>query len=538
MDFCQREATKMTVRNSSQSTFLNRRDLLKSAGRGLAALTLLHTAPQASGAGRNLGAPGPQRNIVFVLSDDHRYDFMGFMQGAPSFLETPNMDRMAKDGITFTDAHASTSVCTPSRYGILTGRYAWRGRLQRWVLWPYARPLIEPGRLTLPRLLRDNGYHTACIGKWHLGMDWPFTENCVTDGLLPNHRQEIARVSRIVDHGKSIGGGPTAWGFDYYFGVDVPNFPPYCFIENEHTVGIPDQPKPDETFGLPGLMLEGWDLEAIMPILTRKCVDYINGRAGADKPFFLYFPMTGPHTPIAPTAEFRGKSEAGEYGDFVTQLDDTVGQIHAALKRNGFERETMVVLASDNGSPGRKGSFHQPGTVTEEFGHNPSWILRGMKADTWDGGHRIPFIVKWPERVVAGSKCDQLVCLMDLMGTISAMVDAQMPDGAAEDSLNVLPCLTGERLTEPIRDVLVHHGGNGLFGIRKGSWKFIDGTGSGGFSPDPSLSIYCPPGQLYNMHEDINEQRNLYDEFFEIVDELSALLNDYRRAGCAGTVES
>jgi len=291
-------------------------------------------------------------------------------------------------------------------------------------------------------------------------------------------------------------------------------------------VGIPDRVKPDGMYGAPGHMVEGWDLEEIMPALTRRAVEVIDRRA-QDGPFFLYFPLTGPHTPIAPTAEFRGQSEAGIYGDWVLQMDDAVGQVAAALERNGIADNTILIVASDNGSPGRNGSTEAPGTVVETFGHNPSWILRGMKADTWDGGHRIPFLVRWPDRVQPGTS-DQLVCLFDIFATMAEVIAAELPAGP-QDSRSLLPLLGGT--DAPIREELVHHGYNGLFGLRQGDWKYIAGTGSGGFSPDPRPALYDPPAQLYNMRQDIRERHNLCFEEPEIRRRLATRLAELAAGG-------
>jgi len=466
-------------------------------------------------------------NIVFILADDMGYGDLSCLNDK-SKIHTHYIDRMAAEGVIFTDAHASSSVCTPSRYGILTGRYAWRGSLQRGVLWPFARPLIEKDLLTLPQFLKKQGYQTACIGKWHLGMAWPFNNPQNTDSLRPHDSEEIIAVDADIDYTKPIENGPLSYGFDYYFGVDVPNFPPYCFIENDHTLGTPDRLKPDTMFGCSGRMIEGWDLENIMPALTARAVEYIEDKADSQEPFFLYFPLTAPHTPIAPVEEFQGKSGAGIYGDFCLQIDDTVSQINAALKRSGLEENTLVIFTSDNGSPGRNGDRENPGTVLETYAHNPSWILRGMKADTWDGGHRIPYIAKWPARIAKGSICSQLVCLMDLMATCADITGQKLPAGSAGDSLSILPYLLSSDLKVPVREYLVHHGYNGLYGIRKGEWKLITGTGSGGFSPDPETTIYDPPGQLYNMAEDIREQKNLYFQRPDIVNDLTKLMLQVR----------
>ena len=516
---------------------LDRRDFLASSlGAGLSGGLWLAGCQSLSGGNglRRAPAAGPKLkggkpNIVLILADDLGYgDLSGL--NAESKIHTANMDRMAAEGMVFTDGHAASSVCTPSRYSILLGRYCWRGRLQRSVLWPYHRPLMEQDRMTLPEYLKGQGYSTACIGKWHLGWDWPFKTDRDPNIYRWQHAEEISKESFEVDYRKPIGGGPTARGFDYYFGDGVPNFPPYCWIENDRTVGIPNLPKPDSMFGAPGAMVEGWDQEAIMPTLTEKAVKYIREQARGEEPFFLYFSLTAPHTPIVPTAQFKGKSGAGVYGDFVLQVDDTVGRINAVLQELGIEEETLVIMTSDNGSPARDGSWADPGTVVKSHGHEPSWILRGMKADTWDGGHRIPLIVKWPGKVEAASQCDELVCLMDIMATCAAIMGKELPAGAGPDSLNILPYLLGQKVTEPIRRELVHHGIVGMFGLRQGDWKLIMGRGSGGFTPDEIQSDYDPLGQLYNLKKDIREEHNLYWQRPDMVRKLMRRLTDYRTA--------
>lgn len=471
-------------------------------------------------------------NIVLILADDMGYGDLSCMNPG-SRIRTAAMDRVAAEGLAFTDAHAASSVCTPSRYSLLTGRYAWRGRLQRGVLGPLEAPLIEEGRPTLATVLRGRGYATACFGKWHLGMDWPFRSARQTAGLAWSG-EEIRSAAGDVDFERSIGGGPMAHGFDSYFGVDVPNFPPYVFIDGERTVGIPSETKPEGMFGTPGPMLPGWDLEGILPAITERAVRFIEDQAGTGRPFFLYIPLTAPHTPIVPTAEFRGKSGAGVYGDWVLQVDSVVDRVAAALGRSGLADDTLLVVTSDNGSPGRNGHWEKPGTVVAEYGHNPSWILRGMKADAWDGGHRVPLLVRWPGRIAGGRRCDRLVCLMDLMATAASAAEATVPSGAAEDSLDLTPYLYGRATEGPVRRSIVHHGVNGLYGIREGRWKLIQGPGSGGFSPDPPITVYDPPGQLYDMQADISERTNLYFERPDLVCRLTDLLNRIRCGGADG----
>ena len=494
-----------------------RRDFLKAVGLGAFAMAMPRTL---LAAGKSIDRP----NIIFVLADDMGYGDLN-CQNPESKIPTPNLDALAGEGIRFTDAHSPTAVCTPTRYSILTGRYCWRTRLNKGVLKPWDQPLINPNRLPVSEFLKNHGYNTACIGKWHLGMDWP-----TIDGKLPQPKG----MPKNIDFSKPIKNGPLSHGFDYYFGVDVPNYPPYCYIENDRTVGIPTVPKPKDMFGAPGPMLDGWNLTKILPDLTKKAVDYIDQKAKSGNPFFLYFPLTAPHTPITPAAQFKGKSKAGDYGDFVYQVDDTVGQVMKTLKRNGIEEKTLIIFTSDNGSPARDGTdmCGETGSV-RRFGHNPSWLLRGMKADTWDGGHRIPFIARWPGRIKPYTTSDETISLIDFMATVATIIGDKLPGNAGEDSYNILPALSGQKLSKPIREATVHHSGDGMFAIRQGKWKLILGRGSGGFSKprriEPEGSE--PKGQLYNLEEDISETINLYNQRADIVKHLEKLLDKYKKQG-------
>jgi arylsulfatase A-like enzyme len=477
-------------------------------------------------------------NIVYILADDMGYGDLA-CQNPDSKIPTPYLDRLAAEGIRFTDAHSPSAVCTPTRYGILTGRYCWRTQLKSSVLWPWDAPLIEAERLTVPKLLQQNGYHTACIGKWHLGWNWPTHDGAsINDTVAQGAWNSKVRDpwGANVDFTKPIKDGPTTRGFDYYFGTAVPNFPPYCFIENDRTVGLPTEMKPTSMFGTPGPMLPGWKLVDILPGLTEKAVEYVGERAReSDRPFFLYMPLTAPHTPIVPAPEFQGKSEAGLYGDFVHQVDWTVGQVMNALQRHGFRENTLIIFTSDNGSPARngKGASGPAGSVVKETGHHPSWKLRGMKADIWDGGHRVPFLARWPEHIRPGTTCDELICHSDLMATCAAILDEPLPNDAAEDSCNILPALLGEKREKPIREAVVHHSGNGVFAIRQGTWKLITHLGSGGWTKPVSVKPEPggPQGQLYSMDTDLSEQRNLWLERPDIVNRLTALLEKYKADG-------
>ena len=499
---------------------IRRRDFLRMAGAGAAAAlaggcTTVSLRPKPA----HHGTP----NIVFILADDMGFGDLG-CQNPKSRIPTPYLNHLASQGVRFTDAHSASAVCTPTRYAILTGRYCWRTRMKAGVLWVWEPPLIDQERLTVPKLLKRRGYHSACVGKWHLGWDWP-----TTDGIRPGRNE----LGKNVDFTKPIANGPTTRGFDYYFGTAVPNFPPYCFIENDRTVGIPSAMKPDDMFGCPGPMLPGWKLEEVLPGLTDKAVEYIGQRAKEpDTPFFLYMPLTAPHTPIVPAKEFRGKSQAGKYGDFVHQVDWTAGQVVEALEKHGMADNTLVIFTSDNGSPARNGdkASGPTGSVLRETGHNPSGVLRGMKADIWDGGHRVPFLARWPGHIAAGTTNDELICSVDLMATCAAILDEPLPDNAGEDSYDIRPALLGEKHNKPIREALVHHSGNGAFAIRQGRWKLIIDLGSGGWTkprvgkPKPG----GPEGQLYDMHADISERRNLWLERPDIVERLTQLLDKYR----------
>lgn len=504
-----------------QTPDCSRREFLKALSIGAVSLAVPGCMTTSKRPSRE-GCSGRKPNIVFILADDMGYGDLA-CQNPDSKIPTPNLDQLAREGIRFTDAHSPSAVCTPTRYGVLTGRYCWRTRLKRGVFRPWDPPLIDKDRLTLPAFLKQHGHHTACIGKWHLGWDWPSKDDKPV-------KAGWGEPGWNVDFARPIANGPTTRGFDYYFGTDVPNFPPYCFIENDRTVGVPSVKKPDSMFGSPGLMLEGWDLHQILPGLEKKAIEYINERAGAETPFFLYFPLTAPHTPIAPAEAYQRKSQAGAYGDFVHQVDAVVGSVLNTLKRNGLVESTLVIFTSDNGSPGRDGT-NMSGAVNSvrRFGHNPSYVYRGIKADVWDGGHRVPFIARWPGRIRPGSVSTEPICHVDLMATCAAILGVELPDDAGEDSYNILPALLGRELDKPIREAVVHHSGNGMFAIRQGKWKLILGRGSGGWSGKGKKTD--PPVQLYNMQQDTSEKRNLCAEHPEVVERLTKLLEKYKKEG-------
>ncbi|MEO6246738.1 MAG: arylsulfatase [Opitutaceae bacterium] len=479
----------------------------------------------------SLRAADSKPNIVFILADDLGYGDLG-CYNKDSKIPTPHLDQFAREGMRFTDAHAPSSVCTPTRYALLTGRYAWRSRLQRGVLGAWDKPLIAPERLTVASLLKKHGYNTACIGKWHLGVNWP-----TTDGLPASIRNNPLSN---VDFTKPIADGPTTRGFDHYFGTLVPNFPPFCFVNDDRTVGIPSVLAKGGLFNVPGPILPDWKLVDILPGLTRHAVSWVESAAKSGQPFFLYLPLTSPHYPVVPAPEFRGKSGAGEYGDFVAQTDWTVGQVLDALQRSGVAENTLVIFSSDNGP--EVASEVNPGAYdrVRQFQHSSMGALRGVKRDAWEGGHRVPFIARWPGKIKAGAVSDETMCHVDFMATVAAMIGAKLPDHAAEDSVNVLPVLVGEKLHAPAREATVHHSISGKFAIRRGDWVLIEApTGDDNraegepqwLKDERGYTKHNLPGELFNLREDLSEGRNHYAENPDIVRDLKSLLEKYKSEG-------
>jgi arylsulfatase A len=466
-------------------------------------------------------AEPPRPNVVYVLCDDLGYGDVHALNPRRGKIATPNIDRLASQGMIFTDAHSGSSVCTPTRYGILTGRYCWRSRLQNGVLSGTSPHLIDAERLTVAKLLRRRGYATACIGKWHLGMDWPRQPR----GADKDKKGE----SWDIDYRKPVANGANAAGFDFYFGISASlDMPPYVFIENDRATAVPTVEKKWIRAGAAAA-----DFEAInvLPTLTRKAVEYVGQKAeGAkkDKPFFLYLALTAPHTPILPTKKWQGKSGLNPYGDFVMQTDAAVGEVLAALDKNGLAENTLVIFTSDNGCAPMAGIDE-----LERKGHFPSAVFRGYKADIWDGGHRIPFIARWPGKIKAGSKSEQLICLTDLMATCAEILGDKLPDKAGEDSVSILPALLGTD-KKPLREAVVHHSVSGRFAIRQSKWKLELCPGSGGWSkPNDKKAAEdgLPPVQLYDLGNDIGEKRNVAGEHPETVERLTRLLDKYVAAG-------
>lgn len=429
---------------------------------------------------------------------------------ADSKIPTPYIDRIANEGMTFTDAHTSSSVCTPSRYSILTGCYSWRTELKRGVLHSESDAcLVSEGRLTAADVLKQAGYNTAMIGKWHLGWKWaarPGVEiNCVKKRKLANS---------WIDIRKPIEAGPTTFGFDYFFGIcGSLGMDPQVWVENE-------TPLYDYW-----LEKEGQNGAVHLPEYTRLAVEYID-QQDADTPFFLFFSLTSPHAPIVPNAEFQGKSPLGKYGDFCIETDYRVGQVLKALDDKGFTENTVVLFTADNGSSAAKAkNIH----LEDTFGHYSSYIYRGYKAAIWEGGHRVPFLVRWPKLIEAGSQHDSPVGVFDLIKTVADINQVKVPDDAGEDSISLLPAFRGEDLPADARQGLIHHSSDGYFAVRHGDWKmcftsWAGGNDHGRKGKTRGKSKQKQKYQLYHIGEDAGEQNNLYGTMPEKEAELLSLL--------------
>ncbi|EON77124.1 Arylsulfatase [Lunatimonas lonarensis] len=483
-------------------------------------------------------------NIVFIFADDMGYGDIRSLN-AGSKINTPNLDKMVSEGMYFTQAHASASVCTPSRYGLLTGRYGFRSDAAAYGITGFSGPVVEEGRETLATLLKRAGYHTGIVGKWHLGLEWQ-----TRDGLPARLDTETGFSN--IEYAKPVQWGPSNVGFDESFihpaSLDMP---PYVFLRN-HEVVNPDvvlsssvYPRRKEGTVLSwdkkhsddraiywekgvwwrdGEMSTDFLFEACQPTLLDEGIDFIarHTSRGAVEPFFLYLPLTGPHTPWLPSQANQGRSKAGVYGDFVLDIDFLVGKIMEVLEEQGIADQTLLIFASDNGA-------YWPESEVDLFSHDANGGRRGQKGDVWDGGHRIPLIVRWPEVVQKGRSSDALISLTDWMATFADMLQVATGEVYGEDSETFWPLLSGTS-NEGTRTEMVHHSSRNLYSIRSGGWKYIEGLGSGGFT-DPALIAPAegdPKGQLYNEALDVAEQENLFFKHPEIVERLSERLLQIR----------
>lgn len=468
-------------------------------------------------------------NIVYILADDLGYGDVS-VYNPTGQISTPSIDKLASQGMRFTDAHSPSSVCTPTRYSLLTGRYPWRSRLPVGVLRGYSRTLIEADRPTVASFLKSSGYQTGVVGKWHLGLDWEVQKG--NEALLstPDYGIKTEMDTAVIDFSRKPAQGPNTVGFDYSYILPASlDMPPYCYLENQQLTELPTaytdgnklQTGYTGPFWRAGKMAPSFDFYGVLPTFVSKATDFLKKQT-SKKPFFLYLPLAAPHTPWVPSKNYKGKSKAGEYGDFVQQVDTAVGEVLRTLDQSGLADNTIVLFASDNGPYWRE-------NFVKQFNHKAAGEFRGMKGDAFEGGHRIPFIVRWPDKVKAGSVSNATTTLANLTATCKEILGNKTPD--ADDSYSILPVLLGKAKQVPNQPAVVHSSSIGYFAIRKGDWKLIEGLGSGGFTEprDVKPKPGEPIGQLYNLATDQLETTNLYQQHPETVKELTNLLNQIRQ---------
>jgi arylsulfatase A len=518
---------------------MNRRTFLKNLGAGITALSLSgcnESLQNISGDALNSKHP----NILILYADDLGYGDLGCYNPG-SKIPTPNLNKLAAAGMRFTDGHSSSGICTPSRYALLTGRHHWRKF--HGIVGVFGKSVFDKDRLTLPEMLKTKNYTTAAIGKWHLGWDWDAIKK---PDAKPDMQTKWNRKVKVwgpedFDWSKSIPDGPLAHGFDSYFGDTVINFPPYCWIENDKVVKAPDTMKDESKWKKikegnwecrGGPMASDWDPYQNIPTTTKKGVEFIKAQAKTKDPFFLYFAYPSPHAPIIPNDKFDGKSKAGPYGDFVYETDDSIGQLLKALKESGQAENTLVIFTADNGPEAY--AYERD----SKFDHWSASPLRGLKRDIYEGGHRVPYIVKWPGNVPAGKVSNELVSQIDIMATIASVVGHQLPDDQAEDSHDLLELFTGKRDTGP-RTFHVHNTQANKYAVREGDWLLVD-TKSGYsrkkiHEPWEKKHGYKPEGDrkahLFNMKDDVSQRYNIIDKYPEKAEQLRALLEKIREQG-------
>ncbi|MEJ6567762.1 MAG: arylsulfatase [Akkermansiaceae bacterium] len=479
----------------------------------------------------NLGFPDEVRpNIIYILADDLGYGDVHCINPERGKIKTPHMDKLAADGLTFTDAHTSSSVCTPTRYSILTGRYNWRTTLQKGVLNGYGEPLIKPDRMTVPTFLRENGYTTAMIGKWHLGLDIATTDDkkaAPKSGLKQKKGKGAFPPTELsnIDWKGTIKGGPVDLGFDSWFGIPASlDFPPYVWIRDRNWVGEGTHAK---AFHRDGPASEDFEAVDVLGKLTAETVKFVTDY-DSEKPFFIYMPLPSPHTPIVPTPKWQGKSGLGQYGDFVMQTDDVLGQVVKALEAKGISENTIVIMTSDNGCS-KQANFQN----LEKQGHFASAQFRGSKSDIWEGGLRVPYLVKWPKVIKAGSVSDQLTTQMDLLATCAELLGKELPKNAAEDSESILPVFKGENPMLSRKGIILHSV-SGHFAYREGKHKLILAYGSGGWTAPTEKNAKkegLQKAQLYDLKADPGEKKNLYESQPEIANRLLTQFTEYVNTG-------
>lgn len=467
---------------------------------------------------------GQHPNVVILYADDMGVADVSYGEEAAK-IQTPNLDRLAAEGMTFTDGHSSSGICTPSRFAMLTGQHHWR-RFHG-IVGAFGGTVFEEGEYTIGGMFQSKGYRTACFGKWHLGWDFDAIRK-------PGMEKKDWPSPSSYDWTKPFPGGPLERGFDHYFGDGTINFPPYCWIEGDRFVTIPTLPviKSEPLAGAgsfrPGPMAESWNPYDILPTITDKTVEWIEKQDG-EQPFFAYLAFNSPHYPIVPNEEFHGKSKAGYYGDFVIETDAQVGKVLAILEEKGFADNTLVIFTADNGPETH--AFER----LEEFGQWSSGKFRGVKRDIYEGGHRVPFIVRWPGEVEAGSVSEEVVSQVDLAATFAAMIDYPLKNEEAIDSYNLLPVLRGENYDSPLRTATVQNTNAGKYALRQGDWVLINhSTGSAKRESQRYLDHFGlhefgkdQPGLLFNLRQDPRQSKNLYERHPDRVASMSALLQRY-----------
>ncbi len=492
------------------------------------------------------GAQVDNPNIVIILADDMGWGDPRCYQ-EDSKIPTPHLDALASVGVRFTDAHTPSSVCTPTRYTLLTGRYCWRTWLEKGVLDGFGPPLVGSDEATLATMLRDAGYATACVGKWHLGMQW----HDLDGNVLGERGPQRFRPGYDIDFGRDITGGPNDVGFDRYFGISASlDMAPYCYLRDRRAETLPTE-RHEEIQGtlflngVSGVKSPGFSVYEVLGRFGDEAEDVIKTFGKGDKPFFLYLPLNSPHLPVSPDAAAKGKSAAGDYGDFTWETDQVVGQVMTALRDTGEWENTLVIFTSDNGGlwhwwdfraddDGGKAPITPRGSYVKDFGHQSNADWRGTKADIYEGGHRVPFLVSWPSGFKGGRVSDALVELTDIYATVAEIVGADPTDGTSGmDSLSFWSVLEGE--AEEARSFSVHHSLSGMFALREEGWKMIEGRGSGGFTRPRRVGELpgkpeSPEGQLYHLAEDPRETRNRWEEQGERVAEMRKKLERIRDA--------
>jgi len=466
-------------------------------------------------------------NIIYILADDLGYGDVS-INNPSGQIKTPNIDQIALKGMRFTDAHSASGVCTPTRYAILTGRYPFRSKLPVGVLRGYSRSLIEKDQQTVAKLLSQAGYQTGVIGKWHLGVDWTLKSG--NEALLLEKELGIKTElnPEVIDFTQPATAGPKSAGFDYSYILPASlDMPPYLYLENQqveeqptaYTAGNKMEKGYSGPFWREGKMSPSFDFHQVLPRFIDKAKQFIGNQTG-EKPFFLYLPLAAPHTPWMPNPAYIGKSGAGEYGDFVQQVDASVGDVLRQLEKSGMDKNTIVIFASDNGPYWRS-------DYIERFNHRSAGEFRGMKGDAFEGGHRIPFFVRWPGHIKANSTSDATTSLANLLATCSDLTGIK---ATSEDTYSILPILKGQTKEIKGQPGIVVSSSIGYLSIRKGDWKLIEGLGSGGFTEPQKIDQVKEGvnGQLFNLKIDPKETQDVFETNKDKVHELRILLEEIK----------